>query len=283
MTTQNITDATRLLGALLLFATPPLSAPFACAQMSHRGPVNSIAVSQTTAPFDVISIKVHNPAADLPNEQSFDMSIHDDVLTATNVPLVMLVEFAYDIKADQIFSISGPVESAHFDIEAKVLAPDGGTPPKLTDDEIQAKLIPLLADRFHFKAHLQPKTMPVYDLVVQRGGPKIKLSQQDRKDSSLNMNGHDTTKVLNAKSASMADLAQILADEVHREVIDKTGLAGSADITLSWSDDVASEIGGPNVISIFTALEEQLGLKLQPSKGPVHTLVVDHVEMPTAN
>lgn len=283
MTTQNITVATCLLGALLLFATPPLTAPFACAQMSHRGPVNSIAVSKTTSPFDVISIKVHDPAANLPNEQSFDMSIHDDVLTATNVPLVMLVEFAYDIKADQIFSISGPVGSAHFDIEAKVLAPDGGTPPKLTDDEIQAKLIPLLADRFHFKAHLQPKTMPVYDLLVQRGGPKIKLSQQDRKDSSLNLNGHDTTKVLNAKSASMADLAQILADEVHREVIDKTGLAGSADITLRWSDDVAAEAGGPNVISIFTAIEEQLGLKLQPSKGPVNTLVVDHVEMPTAN
>jgi uncharacterized protein (TIGR03435 family) len=81
----------------------------------------------------------------------------------------------------------------------------------------------------------------------------------------------------------MADLATALADEVHRKVIDKTGLTGSTDITLKWSDDVAAEQGGPDVISIFTAIEEQLGLKLQPSKGPVDTLVIDHVEMPSEN
>jgi uncharacterized protein (TIGR03435 family) len=66
-------------------------------------------------------------------------------------------------------------------------------------------------------------------------------------------------------------------------VIDKTGLAGHADITLKWSDDVAQEQGDSNVISIFTALEEQLGLKLEPSKGPVDTVVVDHAEMPSEN
>ncbi len=270
--------------ALLLFAAIiPLSISFARAQISHKGPVNAIALSQTTLPFDVISIKLHDPATDLPNQQSFNMSIHDDIFTASNVPLEMLIEFAYDIKHDQISGLSGPVSSTHFDIEAKVLAPDGGTPPKLTDGEMQAKLIPLLTERFHFKAHLQPKTLPVYDLVVQHGGPKFKLSQDERKDSSWNMSGQDTNKVLTAKSASMADLAQALADEVHREVIDKTGLTGSADVTLKWSDDVAAETGGPNVISIFTAVEEQLGLKLQPSKGPVNTLVVDHVEMPSAN
>lgn len=269
--------------AILLFAALPLIASTSPAQLSHKGPVNAIALSRTTPPFDVISIKLHNPAADLPNEQSFNMSFHDDIYTASNVPLEMIIKFAYDIKSDQISGLSGPASSAHFDIEAKVLAPDGGAPPKLTDGEMQAKLIPLLTERFHFKAHLQPKTMPVYDLIVQRGGPKLKLSQEERKDSSYNVTGKDTDKILTAKSASMADLAQALADEVHREVIDKTGLPGSADITLKWSDDVAAETGGPNVISIFTAVEEQLGLKLQPSKGPVQTLVIDHVEMPTNN
>ena len=269
--------------ALLLFATLPLATAPIRAQFSHRGPIDSIALSQTTAPFDVISIKNHNSGTDLPNEQSFDMSIHDDIFTARNVPLEMLVEFAYDIKSNQIFGLSGPVSSAHFDIEAKVLAPDGGTPPKLTDGEIQAKLIPLLTERFHLKAHLQPKTLPVYDLVVQRGGPKFNLTQEDGKDSSWNMNGHDTMKVLTAKSASMADLAQMLADEVHREVIDKTSLPGRTDVTLKWSDEIAAEQGGAEAISIFTAVEEQLGLKLQPSRGPVNTLVVDHVEMPTKN
>jgi len=90
-------------------------------------------------------------------------------------------------------------------------------------------------------------------------------------------------KVLSGNGDSMGDLADILSGLAGRKVIDKTGLTGHADITLKWSDDVAAEAGGPNVISIFTAIEEQLGLKLQPSKGPVDTLVIDHVEMPTAN
>jgi uncharacterized protein (TIGR03435 family) len=279
-TTQN---ATQTLAALLFCAALPLATTIARAQLSHKGPAAAIALAEKTPPFDVVSIKPHNPATDRPNEQSFSMSIHDNILTASNVPLEMLVEFAYDIKSDQISGLTGPVSSAHFDIEAKILAPEGGSPPKLTDGEMQAKLIPLLTDRFHFKAHLQPKILPVYDLVVVRGGPKIKLSQEEIKDSSWNMSFQDTSKILTGKEMSMSDLASALADDVHREVINKTSLDGRSDITLKWSDDVAAEAGGPNVISIFTAVEEQLGLKLQPSKGPVTTLVVDHVEMPTAN
>jgi len=283
MTPLKIRNATPILGALLFFAALPLATQPACAQLMHKGPVAAIALAEKTPPFDVISIKLHDPATDLPNEQSFNMTIHDDRFTASNVPLEMLIEFAYDIKSDQISGLSGPVSSAHFDMEAKVLVPDGGTLPKLTDGEMQAKLIPLLAERFHLKAHLEPKTLPVYDLVVNRGGPKIKLTQEDAKDSSWNMNFQDTNKILNGKAMSMSDLAAALADDVHREVVNKTNLEGRSDITLKWSDDVAAETGGPNVISIFTAVQEQLGLKLQPSKGPVNTLVIDHVEMPSEN
>jgi uncharacterized protein (TIGR03435 family) len=269
------------LAALLLFVALSVATTPARAQLSHKGPVSAIALAETTAPFDVISIKLHNPATDLPNKQS--MSFHDDILTASNVPLEMLVESAYDIKSDQISGLSGPVSSAHFDIEAKVLAPDGGTPPKLTDGEMQAKLIPLLTERFHFKAHLQSKILPVYDLVVQHGGPKIKLSHDEIKDNSWNMNYQDTSKILTGKEMSMSDLASALSGDVHREVINKTSLDGHADITLKWSDDVAAEAGGPNVISIFTALQEQLGLRLQSAKGPVDTLIIDHIEMPSEN
>jgi len=251
--------------------------------LEHGGPAKAIARAATLAPYDIVSIKPHNPTKDSPTSQSFNMSIHDDVFTADNLPLDMLIEFAYDVKADMISGLSGPVSSAHFDIEAKVVPQDGGPMPKLSDTQLQAMLIPLLADRFHLKAHLQPKVMQVYDLVVFRGGPKIKLSQTERTDSNWNVNGRDNDKVLTAKSASIADLAQALSDEVHRQVNDKTGLAGGADITLKWSDDVAAEQGGSNVISIFTAVEEQLGLKLQSSKGPVETLVIDHAEMPSQN
>jgi uncharacterized protein (TIGR03435 family) len=247
-------------------------------QLEHKGPANSIALAATLPPFDVSSVKQN-----ISGDGSFGMGFHNEVFTATNVPLKNILEFAYDVKEDQIFGLSGPVSSAQFDINAKVVPANGGPPPKLTDTQLAAMLIPLLADRFHLKAHLQPKTLPVYDLVVTHGGPKIKLSQSERTDSSWNLNGQNNDKVLTAKSASMADLAQALSDEVHRQVNDKTGLTGAADITLKWSDEVAADQGGPNTISIFTAVEEQLGLKLQPAKGPVETLVIDHVEMPTAN
>jgi uncharacterized protein (TIGR03435 family) len=267
---------------LSLAALGLLFAPAVPGQLAHKGPANAIALSQSLAPYDVVSIKLHNPATDPPNQQTFNMSIHDDVFTASNVPLDMVIEFAYDIKSDQISGLSGPVSDAHFDIEAKVLPADDGKPPQLTDTQLAAMIIPLLADRFHFQAHLQPKTLPVYDLVVNRGGPKIKLSQEERNDSSWNMNWNNNDKILSAKSASMADLATALADQVHRKVIDKTGLAGAADLTLKWTSDEAADQGGI-VVSIFTAIEEQLGLKLQPGKGPVDTLVVNHAEMPSEN
>jgi len=256
------------------------------AQLEHKGPHEAMALADSTPPFDVASVKQHNPNDESPNSQSSNMSIHDNVFTATNVPLKNLIEFAYDIRSDQIAGLTGPVSSALFDIEAKVVPPPGAPMPKLADSVLEAMIIPLLADRFNLKAHLQSKTMPVYDLVVDHGGPKFKIKEADGDDdqtnSSLNRNASNNDNILTAKDASMTDLAAALSDEVHREVIDKTGLKGGADLTLKWTSDEAADQGG-TVVSIFTAVEEQLGLKLQPAKGPVDNLVIDHAEMPSAN
>jgi uncharacterized protein (TIGR03435 family) len=257
---------------LLLQSTAP-------AQLAHEGPAKAIALAATLAPYDVISIKQNNSET-----ESGSINIDDHgIFTVTNMPLQSIVEFAYDVKSDQISALSGPVNTARFDVTAKVLPPDDGPPHMLPDVNLQAMVVLLLADRFQLKAHLQPKVVPVYDLVVAHGGPKVKLTQDERHSSSWNINGENTSKVLTGKSDSMTDLADALSDLAGRKVIDKTGLSGSADITLKWSDEVAMEQGGANVVSIFTALEEQLGLKLQPSKGPVDTLIVDHVEMPSEN
>jgi uncharacterized protein (TIGR03435 family) len=246
--------------------------------MAHKGPAETIALAASLPQYDVVSIKVNHSG-----RQSWNINAHDDRLIITNVPLKSILEFTYDIYQDLIFGVTGPVESANFDIEAKVVPPDGSAPPKLTDRQLTAMIIPLLADRFHLKAHLQTKTLPVYDLVIARGGLKIKLDKAPGNGGSWNLNGQNSEVVLSGKSDTMADLASAIADPVGRKVVDKTGLTGAADITLKWTDDVAAKQGGPNVISIFTALEEQLGLRLQPSKGPVDTLVIDHVEMPTEN
>jgi uncharacterized protein (TIGR03435 family) len=265
-------------GSRLLLAASLFFTAVAPAQLAHKGPAETIALAASLPPYDVVSVKIDHSGL-----QSWNINTHDDRLIIHNVPLKSILEFTYDIHQDLIFGVTGPVADANFDIEAKVVPSDGAAPPKLTDRQLTAMIIPLLADRFHFKAHLQTRTLPVYDLVVAHGGLKIKLDQTQRTGGSWYMNGENDQVVLSGKSDTLTDLASAIADAAGRKVIDKTGLTGSADITLKWTDDVAAEQGGPNVVSIFTALDDQLGLKLQPAKGPVDTLVIDHVEMPTEN
>jgi len=247
------------------------------AQLAHKGPEENIALAKTLRPYDIVSVKQNNSADD---KGGINIDDHG-VFTVTNMPLFWVVEFAYDVKQDQIVGLSGAFNDARFDITAKIL-PSGSGPPKLqTDTDMQAMVILLLQDRFHLEAHLEARIKPVYDLVVAKGGPKIKLSQDQITGNGWNIGAEDTKTVLTARDARMSDLADALSDPAKRKVIDKTGLAGHADITLKWSDDIAAQQGDKDVISIFTAVEEQLGLKLVSSKGPVDTLVIDHVEMPT--
>ena len=249
----------------------------ASAQLAHKGPSASIALSRTLAPFDVVSIKKNTTG-----DESFGIHFGQDGLVATNAPLKLLVQIAYDINPDLIAGLSGPVDDARFDMTAKVTPPTNATPPKLTNSQLSAMLIPLLAERFHLQTRVVQRTMPVYDLVVARGGPKLKLSDKPDVGRTL-ISGDSAKRVLSCESTSMHNLAAILSDQVQRMVLDKTRLIGVTDITLSWSDDVALQQAGSDVVSIFTALEEQLGLKLVPSKGPVDTIVIDHIEMPTQN
>jgi uncharacterized protein (TIGR03435 family) len=269
----------RITGGLLQLAVAVLLlVPCAQDQLKHEGPAKTIALAATLAPYDIVSIKQKDTG-----EDSWGIHLHEDRMTAINVLLKDLIEFAYDTKQDLIFGLSGPVTSIHFDIEAKVLPQDNGAHPKLTDTQLRAMIIPLLADRFHLKTHLEPKILPVYDLVVLKGGPKIQLSQEENHGGGWSTNRSDNEVTMQAKTITMSDLATLLADPVHRNVIDKTDLKGTSDITLKWTpDDAADSAAGPTV-SIFTAVQEQLGLKLQSSKGPVETLVIDHVEVPSKN
>jgi uncharacterized protein (TIGR03435 family) len=259
--------------AALVLAAPTGSR----AQIAHLGPSGIIKLSQTLPSYDVSSVKLNDSG-----DGSSSLSIEDSnaTLSAKNVPIEMMIEFAYDLKEDRIVGLSGPVKDAHFDIQAKVLPKEDGKPPKLTDQQLQAMMIPLLADRFRLKVHLEPKILPIYELVVAKGGPKVTLSPAEATGSSINMSAMNNDRVLTAKSASLRDLAQALASVVHREVIDKTELTGRGGVTLKWTDDQALDEGGA-VLSVFTAVQEQLGLKLVSSKGPVETLVIDHIEMPT--
>jgi bla regulator protein BlaR1 len=246
---------------LISFAIAAVATPLA------YGIVNAppkLAQSQTdaTAPlsFEVASVR--------PNKSGTNSSWWRDrpaTVTTTNVSLKALIRTAYDVRA---YQISGPdwLNSARYDIAAKAPGP-------ATKDQIRQMLRTLLADRFGLTLHREEKVFPVYELVAAKNGPKLQAVQNDGYNS---MNSRKGT--INGEKVSMARLAESLSGVVDRPVLDKTGLAGVFNFTLQWSPD---DTDGP---SIYTALNEQLGLKLISRKDPIEILVIDRVNRtPTEN
>jgi uncharacterized protein (TIGR03435 family) len=222
--------------------------------------------------FDVVSIKV-----DQSGSSEWGINTNKNRYAATNVPLKILLQDAYGVKEDLISGVPGPIESARFTIEAKTVDADTDSLRKINNEQRRAMVRAFLVERFQLKAHTEIKTLPVYELIVLKDGPKFKQSAAG-KDGSVS---HRDYGELTVNNSSMKLFASSLASLVHRTVIDKTGLAGNYDFGLYSPDDIsAPQADSP---SLFTALQEQLGLKLQSAKGPVETLVVDSVEMPSEN
>jgi uncharacterized protein (TIGR03435 family) len=263
------------------------------AQGQTQAPVPS---AQVAAPaFDVVSVK--------PNKSdSGGMSITGvgDSFKGTNITVVDLVMNSHHLTSDDlIFGLPGWARSAHFDVDAKIVNPDKKQTDNLTDDERMGMLLAILKDRFHFQAHLETRTLPVYNLVIAKGGPKFTGSSEANKDIAATVAKKNLTHggmmvgngELIAGDTPVSSLVFSLTGAVGRTVIDKTGLTGKYTFELKWTPERQGPANPDNgqsdpqgsTSSIFTAVEEQLGLKLQSAKGPVQTLVVDHVEMPTEN
>ena len=252
--------------------------------------------------FDVAAIKLNKAG------HGWMLSGTPDGYSTTNAPLKMLIKYAYDLKMDdQISGLPGWADSAHFDIKAKMDEDTLAAFKKLSMDDgmkqRRSMMQSLLEDRFQLKVHHVSKQLPIYELVVAKGGAKLKDAdlKNEYPNGTKGQNGAARVVMssngdvhLKAQSMLASGLANMLSGFLHREVVDKTGLAGKYDFTLDWSpeenemlappsgkqDVSASAPSGP---SIFTALQEQLGLKLESTKGPVDTIVVDHVEMPSEN
>jgi uncharacterized protein (TIGR03435 family) len=258
--------------------------------------------------FEVATIK---PAAPSDNVM---LMFTPDGISIHGVPMKMLLREAFDVEDDRI--LNGPAWLKNrYDIEAKV---DADTAPKLKDlkvDQRRAMMLPLLQDRLNLKFHHETRELPTYALVVARGGVKMKPSAPDdpsqpdgppqpadpasidnkprmgRHSFMMNGRGH-----LESTGTTIQVLAHVLAEQLGRTVIDKTALTGNYDYTLQWTPDdmgtpmagdagpgkadVSPEAGGP---TLFTAVEEQLGLKLEASKGMVDVIVIDHIDLPSEN
>jgi len=197
-----------------------------------------------------------------------------------NVSLKKVMLNAYGIPDDREYTIAGPawLTTEHFDIEATFPA---DTPVPQVRQMIQA----LLAERFKLVLHNETRQLPMYALVVAKGGPKIRAVEAGQPRTSGQPGHFEATRI------GMGKFADLIAKQAGLPVTDATGLDGVFDFKLDWSpeadlrlasaDGAAETSGGA---SIFTALQEQLGLRLESRKGPVEVMVVDRMEKtPTEN
>jgi uncharacterized protein (TIGR03435 family) len=203
-------------------------------------------------------------------------------LSAACAPTVFIVEFAYHLMDPaRILGLpkwaTGP---EMYTIDARVSGEDAPAFAKLNRDEKSAMMQSVFAERFGMRAHMETREMPAYALVIAKNGSKLK--KPSGTSAGISQFGGSTGEVKWANSP-LTDLKFLLAKETGRPVVDQTGLTGKYDFTLEYTpaDRAATdETGRP---SIFTALEEQLGLKLVPTKQPVEVLVVDSMDKPAEN
>ena len=212
--------------------------------------------------------------------------------SARHVTAKLLLGIAYRIDATRISGGPQWLDSDRFDVEAKC----DGQPP---DKDLALMLQSLLADRFHLKAHSETKVVSTYALVVVHGGPKIQPVEHrdcpaDGKPAAGYTGVRFAGRGLTAEYVSIANLARYLAGMSGTSVSDETGLTGAYDFTLAWIRDAEesagapggpapAERGGTSMDWIFSALPQQLGLRLEPRKTSAEMLVVDGIDKPSAN
>jgi len=188
----------------------------------------------------------------------------------SNQTLKRLIERAYGL---QPFQVSGPawMEDAHFDISAKY-------PPDTNPDDRILMLRTLLEDRFKLEAHRETREMPGYSLVVAKGG--FKLKPVDPTGGSDTNGTGSRIRTLTAKRTSVALLASLLSRYLGQMVIDNSGIEGAYDFEFRWTPGDQADSANPSETapSLFTAVEETLGLHLRAQKVPLEIVVVDHID-----
>lgn len=238
--------------------------------------------------FDVATVK-----ANAANDNRFMIRpLPGGGLTITGVPLKMLIMEAYDVRTFQVSGGPGWMSTERWDIQAKAEGVQGQLPIGQTLKMLQA----LITDRFKLEVHHETREMTVYALVVGKNGSKLTPHTGEPPQPGERLRVRRGT--LTVKQGGIATLVRQLTLQVGRRVIDKTGLTGEYDFTLEWAPEPGQ--GGPESIglpptleplqasdskgpSIFTAVQEQLGLRLDAQKGPVDIIVIDRVEKPNEN
>ncbi|HEX9198697.1 MAG TPA: TIGR03435 family protein [Acidobacteriaceae bacterium] len=256
----------------LLIATA-LTASTALAQSTGATPVKPMAADAHPS-FAVAAIKPHDPNS---RHQGFDAK--GDRVTARDQSVTGMMMFAYGIHPRQIAGAPGWVSDDRWDVEGTSDTP--GEPNLRQQQEMLQKL---LADRFGLHFNREKRELAVYAIQVAKGGPKLKPAANPDAEADQDGSGHGTEFSLRFTSVSLPEFAMGMQFFVHdRPVVDQTGIAGRYDLTLRYTFDEAKSTDPNAPPGLFTAVQEQLGLKLDAVKAPADVFVIDHVERPSAN
>jgi uncharacterized protein (TIGR03435 family) len=265
-----------------LSQAPPADHPSASSQPASPPP-----------PFEVATIKPTK--ADVQNSI---LMFTADGISVTRFNLGKLIREAFNTEDDHIVGLPEWVKSSRFDIEAKVAPEDAPKLKNMKFPERKAMVVQLLVDRFGLKYHRETRELPVYELVIAKGGVKMQAAKEQDPANTRHLMMFGGPGEIDSTAMKVENLAHILSSQLGRTVLDKTGLTGNYDFTLKWTPDATepgaagpgglpeaadnsgNNSGGP---TLFTALEEQLGLKLESAKGPEEVIVIDHIEQPSAN
>jgi uncharacterized protein (TIGR03435 family) len=230
--------------------------------------------AQSCTTFDVASIKLNTSGPE--GRYPAELAPGGRRLTATNQFMVELIMSAYDVSPLQISGIPSSFSGERYDIEATCELP-------MMKEQLPHMLQVLLAERFHLSVHSELKEQAVYFLIPGKGGPKLHEASDEGGKPELRQSGFSFTFT----NAGMSNLVGVLSQVTGRKVLDKTGLRGQYDFTLSYAPDRGGAgREGANVSpaadsfpeSVFTALREQLGLNLEAQRSKIEFIVVDRLD-----
>jgi len=198
-------------------------------------------------------------------------------ISCVNATVDTIMSVAYGVHIKQI--VGGPewLSKDRFDING---VPDLAGVPNLK--QMQGMYQKLLAERFHLTFHREKRELPIYAITVAKGGPTLKIADPNG-DLNTGNSGSGGQRTLRFTNMPISAFALNMSFYEDRPVIDQTSLTGRYDFTLKWTYDVSRESSADAPPSVFTAIKEQLGLRMDAVKGPAEVLVIDHVERPSEN
>jgi uncharacterized protein (TIGR03435 family) len=265
----------RAFGRLPVMQRIAIAVILANAMFGQTGPVRPS--------FDVLSVKVNTangPVDSVPRRSGDRVTMH-------NAPVEMMVSYAFHITAGQQVDWKVNVVDEKWrwcDLEAIV-------PASIGEEDLRLMFQSLLEDRFKLKVHHETRELPVYNLVVAKSGPKLKSANPE---SKIGMEGRfigggrgmiagfNDGLHLMGKGATMEQLVNSLGGYLRAPVNDRTGLTGTFDYNVAFArDDNSTELS--SLPALTTAIQQELGLKLEAGKAPIEVLVIDHLEKPSAN